>query len=74
MGYDVMNVLAEALKRAGGDKAVPSRKAVRDAVYMTKDFPGATGPITILPSGDVQRPLPFVQLHGETMSLDFLMR
>lgn len=74
MGYDVMSVLAAALKRAGGDRSVPSRKAVRDAVYQTENFPGATGPITILPTGDVKRPLPFVQLRGETLALDFLMR
>lgn len=73
MGYDVTRVLAEAIKRAAGaGKLTP--QGIRDAIFTIKDFDGATGPITILPNGDVERPLPFVQLVGGELKLDFLMK
>ncbi len=43
LGYDGMNILADAIKRAGA--AEP--KAIRDALATTKDFQGVTGKITI---------------------------
>jgi branched-chain amino acid transport system substrate-binding protein len=42
LGYDMMNVIADAIKRAGS--ADP--KAIRDALAQTKDFPAVTGTIT----------------------------
>jgi len=73
MGYDVTRVMAEAIKRAdAAGKLTP--QGIRDAIFTIKDFEGATGPITILPNGDVQRPLPFVQLVGSELKLDFLMK
>jgi len=43
MGYDGANVYYDALKRA----ATLSTKDVRDALAVTKDFPGVTGMITM---------------------------
>jgi branched-chain amino acid transport system substrate-binding protein len=42
-GYDAVRVVADALERAGA----ADRKALRDALAQTKDFPGVTGAITI---------------------------
>ena len=43
LGYDSLEVLADAMKRAG---TTDGRK-VRDALAATKDFPGASGNITL---------------------------
>jgi branched-chain amino acid transport system substrate-binding protein len=72
MGYDNMLVLAEAIKRAGATGKI-TRASVRDALFTIKDFPGGTGQITILPNGDVKRPLPFVQLNDGKLALDFVI-
>ena len=73
MGYDSAYVLAEAIKKAQAQGKV-TPKSIRDAIYATKDFPGATGPITILPNGDSQRPLPFVVLKDKAVVLDRLLK
>ncbi len=73
MGYDSLYVLAESVKRAIKEKKL-TREGVRDALFSIRDFPGATGSITILKNGDVERPLPFVQLVGSDLKLDFLMK
>jgi branched-chain amino acid transport system substrate-binding protein len=39
--YDATGIMIQALKKAGGAKA--TRESVRDALAMTKDFPGITG-------------------------------
>jgi branched-chain amino acid transport system substrate-binding protein len=43
LGYDSMKLMAEAIKRAGGTDG----PKIRDALAATKDFPGASGIITI---------------------------
>lgn len=48
--YDSALILVEAIKKAGFD-----RKAIRDALAETKNFPGITGSITFTPDGDVIR-------------------
>ena len=73
MGYDGIYVLADAIKRATEAGKLTS-DGIRDALLTTKDFPGATGMITIQPNGDVVRPMPFVQLTGDDLKLDFLMK
>jgi branched-chain amino acid transport system substrate-binding protein len=73
MGYDVTRVLAEAIKRADAAGKLTSQ-GIRDALFTIKGYDGATGPITILANGDVERPLPFVQLVGGELKLDFLMK
>jgi branched-chain amino acid transport system substrate-binding protein len=72
MGYDAMLIMAEAVKRAAA-KGKVTRQSLRDAVFTIQDYPGATGQITILPNGDVKRPLPFVQLKGGKLTLDFVV-
>ncbi len=73
MGYDGIYVLANAIKRADAAGKLNS-EGIRDALLATKDFSGATGAISITPNGDVQRPLPFVQLVNGEMKLDFLIK
>lgn len=72
MGYDAAYVIAEAIRRAAEAGDV-TPETIRDALFTIADFPGATGDITILPNGDVERPLPFVQLVGGELKLDFLV-
>jgi branched-chain amino acid transport system substrate-binding protein len=43
LGYDSVNLLADAIKRAGSTDP----EKLRDAIAETKDFPGVTGKITI---------------------------
>lgn len=72
MGYDSAYVMAEAIKKAQAKGKVTPQN-IRDAIFQTKDYAGATGSITILPSGDSKRPLPFVTLDGKELKLDYLV-
>ena len=59
--YDATNILFAALDKvvvegADGTLYVPL-KALRDAIYATKDFPGITGTLSCSPSGDCGAPL-----------------
>lgn len=47
-GYDAMMVLDDAVRRAGSDNPT----AIRDALAQTKDFPGASGVISMNASRD----------------------
>jgi branched-chain amino acid transport system substrate-binding protein len=53
--FDALNILAEALKRAGKDDGgtltIPRTK-LKDEVYKTSDYKGLSGTITCTPSGD----------------------
>jgi branched-chain amino acid transport system substrate-binding protein len=73
MGYDAAYVLAEAIKRANATGKV-TPQSIRDAIFTIKQLPGATGPITILPNGDAERPLPFVQVVGKEIKLDYVAK
>ena len=53
LGYDAARVMIDAIKRAG--KAEP--KAIRDALAATKDFPGASGTITIDANRNALKPI-----------------
>lgn len=46
--YDAANILIDALRRANR----PEREAVRDQVAQTRDFAGASGPISFSATGD----------------------
>ncbi len=48
LGYDAVQLLANAIERAG----TTSRTAIRDALAATSKFPGATGIITFDENGD----------------------
>jgi len=51
LGYDAVNLLADAIKRAGGTDP----EKLRDAIASTKDFPGVTGKITINPERNANK-------------------
>ena len=51
LGYDAVNLLADAIKRAGGTDS----EKLRDAIANTKDFPGVTGKITINPERNANK-------------------
>jgi branched-chain amino acid transport system substrate-binding protein len=59
--YDAFNILATAIEKvavqdAGGTLYI-GRKALRDAIYATKDFQGITGVLTCSASGDCGAPI-----------------
>ncbi|HEX8523929.1 MAG TPA: ABC transporter substrate-binding protein [Tepidisphaeraceae bacterium] len=60
LGYDAMRVVADAIKRAG--KAEPA--AIRDALEQTKDFPGASGSITIDQGHNARKPIKVLEIRG----------
>jgi branched-chain amino acid transport system substrate-binding protein len=59
LGYDAGRVMADAIKRAG--KAEP--QAIRDALAQTKDFPGASGTITIDENRNARKPIVILELR-----------
>lgn len=59
VAFDAINLLADAIERAGST----DRKAIRDAVAATKDFPGVTGKITFTEVGDVMKEYTRVQIQ-----------
>jgi branched-chain amino acid transport system substrate-binding protein len=52
LGYDAVNLLADAIKRAGGTDS----QKLRDAIASTKNFPGVTGNITINAERNADKP------------------
>jgi len=61
LAYDAMNVLADALKRAGTTE--PAK--LRDAIAQTKGFSGVTGAITINESRDAVKPAVVFELRDK---------
>lgn len=53
LGYDAMRLMADAIKRAGSTDGAK----LRDALAATKDFPGASGSITIDANRNAQKPI-----------------
>jgi len=60
LGYDAMRVMADAIRRAG--KA--DRDAITEALARTKDFPGASGKITIDKDHNAHKPIVILQLKN----------
>jgi branched-chain amino acid transport system substrate-binding protein len=59
--YDATNILFNAIekvavKNTDGSLFIP-KKALRDAIFATKDFPGLTGVLSCSPTGDCGAPL-----------------
>jgi branched-chain amino acid transport system substrate-binding protein len=59
--YDAANILFNAIekvavKNSDGSLFIP-KKALRDAIFATKDFPGLTGTLSCSPTGDCGAPL-----------------
>ena len=59
LGYDSMNVLANAIKRAGSTEGAK----LKDAINATKDFPGVTGVITIDNNRNAVKPAVVLKLQ-----------
>ena len=60
LGYDSAMVLIDAMKRANTTESV----ALRNAIAATKDFPGASGKITLNADRDPVKALVFMQIKG----------
>jgi branched-chain amino acid transport system substrate-binding protein len=60
LGYDAMRVLADAIKRAGKVDSA----AIRDELEKTKDFPGASGNITIDADHNARKPIKVLEIQG----------
>jgi branched-chain amino acid transport system substrate-binding protein len=58
LGYDAMRMMADAIGRAGSTDG----KAIRDALAATKDFPGASGTITIDKDRNAQKPIVILRI------------
>ncbi|HSI32074.1 MAG: ABC transporter substrate-binding protein [Phycisphaerae bacterium] len=66
LGYDAMRIMADAITRAGNTRG----KAVRDALAATKDFPAASGTITIDKDRNAQKPIVVLKVQdGKTSFL-----
>lgn len=70
LGYDAYLLALDAIKRAGS--ADP--QAIRNALAMTKDFPGATGPISFDDKGDATKPVVIDVLHDGEVQFVTLIR
>jgi branched-chain amino acid transport system substrate-binding protein len=60
LAYDAMNVLADAIKRAG----TADGPKLRDAIAQTANFPGVTGSITINKERDAVKPAVVFELQN----------
>jgi branched-chain amino acid transport system substrate-binding protein len=61
LGYDAMRILADAIQRAGNTNG----KAIRDALATTRDFPAASGTITIDAHRDAQKPIVILKIEND---------
>ena len=61
MGYDAAMLLADAIGRAKTD----TPESIRDAIAATKDFPGATGNITINADRNADKAIVIVQIKDK---------
>src|SRR5215208_8206962 len=64
LGYDAMNVLADAIKRAGTTESAK----LRDAIAQTKGFAGVTGSININESRDAVKPAVVFELKDRKLN------
>jgi branched-chain amino acid transport system substrate-binding protein len=58
LGYDAMKMMADAIERAGGTDGTK----IRDALAATKNFPGASGAITIDEKRNAQKSLVILEI------------
>jgi len=61
LGYDAMHLMADAISRAGSTKG----KAIRDALAATRNFPGASGSITIDADRNARKPIIVLKIEGD---------
>ena len=60
LGYDAMKLMADAITRAGGTDGTK----IRDALAATKNFPGASGSITIDENRNAKKPIVILKIEG----------
>lgn len=72
MGYDAMLLIAETLNTLPDPQNATSDQ-LREALLNVSDFQGGAGTISILPNGDVARPLPIIQLTESGLKLEKLV-
>jgi branched-chain amino acid transport system substrate-binding protein len=66
LGYDTLNLMVDAIKRAGGTDSA----AVKSAIEATKDFPGITGKITFSADSHVpQKGVTVIAVKGGKFTL-----
>jgi branched-chain amino acid transport system substrate-binding protein len=65
LGYDAAKLLADAIGRAER----VDRRAVRDAIARTRDFPGVTGDITIGPDRNSIKPIVILKVERGGVTL-----
>jgi branched-chain amino acid transport system substrate-binding protein len=66
LGYDTLNLMVDAIKRAGGTDSA----AVKSAIESTKDFPGITGKITFSADSHVpQKGVTVIAVKGGKFTL-----
>jgi branched-chain amino acid transport system substrate-binding protein len=61
LGYDAMGMLAAAIKTAGSTDG----RAIRDAIAQTKDYPGASGDITMDKQRNAQKPIVVLKIEND---------
>jgi branched-chain amino acid transport system substrate-binding protein len=61
LGYDAMGMLATAIKQAGSTEG----RAIRDALAHTKDYPGASGDITMDKERNAQKPIVVLKIEND---------
>ena len=61
LGYDSMDLMADAIRRACSTKG----KAIRDALASTRDFPAASGTITIDAHRNAQKPIVILKIEND---------
>ena len=60
LGYDSMKLMADAIKRANSTEG----RKIRDALAATKDFPGASGAITIDENRNAKKAIVILRIEG----------
>jgi branched-chain amino acid transport system substrate-binding protein len=60
LGYDAMKLMADAITRANGTDGAK----IRDALAATKNFPGASGSITIDENRNAKKPIVILKIEG----------
>ncbi|HJQ37680.1 MAG TPA: ABC transporter substrate-binding protein [Thermoanaerobaculia bacterium] len=64
LGYDALHIVAQAITRAGS----LDRKAIRDQIAVTKDYPGVSGTITMGPDRNPIKPLAIIKIENAQMT------
>ncbi len=64
LGYDALHIVAQAATRAGS----LDRKAIRDQLAVTKEYPGVSGTITMGPDRNPIKPLAIIKIENGQMT------